>query len=422
MLIQFKVKNFMSIKEDLLINMKANYDSSHTETLISLNDKLFLPTLAIYGANASGKSNIVKAFSFAIRFVRESSAILPTSLINVTPFLFDDKSISEPSEFEFLFLEENNTYKYGFSLNRTEVYEEYLYEYKTSQPTLIFHRNRNLKTKFGVKAKKELEEIEKRTSINKLLLSSATTWNSKLTSTAFSWFTNKIDSLDTSFLKNREAFFDRMEFRASDPDFKDFLKKLLHNSDSNISDYSFSAQHYSKEEAEKQLGIRFDTNSAVIPNIRTVDFQTTHRIKGDHGENLRNLPFEVESDGTQLFVSLGTILYDTLINGKTLIIDEIDSSLHPLLVQYIIGVFSDKSINKNNAQLLFTTHDVTLLDLNKFRRDQIYFVEKDRETGGSSLYTLSSLSVRKDENIFSGYMTGKYGAIPIIVEGELFDE
>ena len=142
-----------------------------------------------------------------------------------------------------------------------------------------------------------------------------------------------------------------------------------------------------------------------------------HKVKNGEEEKLISLPYSMESAGTRKVLSYGPIIRNVFKNGSVLIIDEIDSSLHPSLVRYLIDLFNDSSFNTNGAQLIFNTHDVSLLDQDIFRRDQVYFVEKDNRTGISDLYSLSEFSPRKSEDIRKGYLTGRYGAIPIVVSG-----
>ena len=187
------------------------------------------------------------------------------------------------------------------------------------------------------------------------------------------------------------------------------MKSLLKGADINISDYKFNSE---------VIGIQSQgiSNNIRLENNERLSINTMHKIKNEITNKIEEMPldFKHESNGTKQLFFYGPLIMDALTRGRTIIIDEINNSLHTSLAQYLINLFNDKNINKNGAQLIFTTHDTNLLDLDIFRRDQIYFVEKNSETGSSDVYSLADFSPRKTKDIRRGYLQGRYGAMPFI--------
>lgn len=418
MLVQFNVTNFMSFKNEGILSMVANKDKEHEKTLLSYQKDKLLPSVAIYGANASGKTNINKALIFAINYVRNSNQMQVNQKINVTPFFLDDTSRFNKTKFDFIFIHNNLKYEYGFTVDQDRVYEEYLYEYKSSKPSLIFERENTHIYKYTTSTKKELLAIENKNTENKLFLSTATLWNANCTKNAFLWFVNGIDIYDST---NIEAQFVSSLEKDNTNELKLFIKKLLNNADINIVDYSFEVKPIDPSKIQIPQGIQFDNKiqNQLFHTLKEWKLNTMHKTTKNGVDNYYELPFHLESKGTINTFYFGPILLTALKYGKTIVIDEIDSGLHPILVRYLIQLFNNKNENINGAQLIFNTHDIAQLSLELFRRDQIYFVEKDFSTGISDLYSLDEYSPRKSENIQKGYLQGRYGAIPVIGVDEI---
>lgn len=397
MLLQFNVRNAWSFKAEAILDLVANKDKSHEEKLIPCRKDRLLPVAAIYGANAAGKSNLFKALTSAIMFVRESVNMQINSPIKITPFVMDKEEIGKPTRFDFIFTYDGIKYEYGFLADREKVYEEYLYEYRSAKPSLIFERENVNEYHYTAALKKTMRSYEEKNTDNKLFLSTATAWNCQETKNAYKWFSEMIDTYDSKTIEDnliRSLDSDKNE------EIKSFAKNLLKTADFNISDY--------------QLTVEEDESEDVFGNVRHWELKMLHTISYNGEMTQVGLPYQMESNGTKLFFSYSPAIYQALKKGKTITIDEIDNDLHPLLVQHLISIFNDPETNPNGAQLIFNTHDVELLDLDVLRRDQIYFVEKNNETGESELYSLSDFSPRKTENIQKGYMLGRFGAIPNI--------
>ena len=409
MLLQFNVTNAFSFKKEMILDMVAGADNSHNDNLITFGDQRILPTVAIYGANAAGKSNVFKALTSAIMFVRTSSNMQINSRIGITPFLMDEDSRTEKTRFDFIFTYKGMKYEYSFTADTRKVYEEYLYVYKTQKPSMVFEREDVNHYTYTEALKPVLEPYEVKTTANKLFLSTATAWNCKETADAFMWFAEMIDTYNSDSVQNSMA--EALDSPEKE-EIRTFAKKYLKAADINITDYIYEVKEGAPENLVLPPGITLDEKTLV--NMKQWQLTMRHDVTVNGKKIIVNMPFQIESDGTQLYFAYCPAIYQALKKGKTITIDGINDGLHPMLVQYIVNLFNDPETNPNGAQLIFNTHDVELLDLDILRRDQIYFVEKDNKTGESDLYALSDFSPRKTENIQKGYMLGRYGAIPNI--------
>ncbi|MBQ9327032.1 MAG: ATP-binding protein [Solobacterium sp.] len=409
MLLQFNVKNFLSIKDEVTLTAFANASKEHEDNLIVSGRERILPTLALYGANAAGKSNIFKALTAAILLVRRSNTLQINMSTGVEPFLFDEKTQNEKTKMDFLFVHNGKKYEYGFLADTNYIYEEYLYEYKSSRPTMIFERSEVTNYKF-TSSYRHLSEYQSKNTSNKLFLCTATSWNCEETRDAYLWFAEGIDTYDQLAIQNNQ-FLEYLDRNKNRPEAKEFLLSMLKHAEINIQDYEFESNIIDNPAIPFPPGIQIDR--VMLANVKQYRLDTIHQIEQSDG-SIKNykLSFDHESDGTMLLFAYGPIIMEALEKGRTIIIDELDNSLHPNLSKYLIELFNDKEVNRNGAQLIFNSHDISLLDLSLFRRDQIYFVEKDNRTGVTDLYSLADFSPRKSENIQKGYLQGRYGAIP----------
>lgn len=423
MLVQFSVKNFKSFKEKQDFSMESGIGDENLDNIINieeLNERV-LKTTALYGANASGKTNLISAFSSAIMMIRLSNNRQPEEkLLQMEPFAFDENTKKEPCEFEFIFYTNSNKYVYGFKADKDKVYEEYLYQYLSAKPTRIFERTNCNEYKFLQIDDAKLNAIKSQNLDNKLFLATATTWNYDKTRAPYLWFANMIDT----YMGGNE--FNPYSIEAYNKDdenesLKKFTLKLLEEADIIIKDYNIEI-----EEAEMdarmimQLKNMNVPSNVIIPKTTVIKSITmSHEIIDKKGDTqVYKLDLSNESSGTKIIFAMAPILKDVFEKGKIIIIDEIERSLHPNLVEMIIKFFHNPEINKANAQLIFNTHDTNLLSLDLFRRDQIWFAEKDPKKGATELYPLDDFSVRKTENIQKGYLNGRYGAIPFVATGD----
>ena len=420
MLTEFSVKNFLSFKDKVTLSMEKGNGDENIDNTFHINNLDLLKTAAIYGANASGKSNLLQAFTCAILMIRTSNMIPLNGKWNlIKPFLFDETTKNEPSEFEFVFITNDIKYKYCFSADVNKIYNESLEAYYTQKATTIFSRTNTNEYKFFTADEAKLKSIETKNTENKLFLSTATTWNYDKTKDAFLWFLNSIDTYDSfDQVSNR----DLIDYSNDEKSLKDFTLKLLRESDIFIKDI-----HVDYE--ERELGSRV-AEAFISPLSRTqgvfkmknVKIELDHEVMGENQKpHLYRLDFNDESSGTKILFVLAPYLKRAFDKPRVVIVDELEKSLHPTLVEYLAKIFNNKSINKVNSQLIFTTHATNLLNLDLLRRDQIWFTEKNPNNGLSDLYPLDSFSVRKDENIQKGYINGRYGAIPFIKDIEKYD-
>lgn len=416
MLVEFSVKNFMSIKDEITFSMVAGTGDENIENIIrdKNTDEGYLKSSAIYGANASGKTNFMKALTAAILTVRRSNLRnINEPLIEMEPFKFDSKTVNAPCEFKFIFIKNDIKYIYGFSADINRVYTEYLYQYLSAKPSLIFERKDINDYKFTQSEQSKLEELATKNTEKKLFLSTATEWNYEKTKDAYMWFSEDIDTYN-DYMNVGGYALDRFE-KDEEGSLKRFTINLLKQADILIKDYNFEVRKINPNNMLAFNNIKIPSERIVQKEVR---ISTFHEIENENGDKENyELELQEESLGTQNLFFFSPILKDAFENGKVLIVDEIDKSLHPLLVELIIKLFHNSEINKRNAQLIFNTHDTNLLSLDNFRRDQIWFTEKEPKKGTTDLYPLDDFSVRKTENVQKGYLNGRYGAIPFLAVG-----
>lgn len=417
-LLQFSVSNFRSIKDEVVLSMLANEnDDEHTEWLCSVGAERLIPVAAIYGANAAGKSNILIAMAVAIKLIRYSDLRgINNTLPDVVPFLFDEEMHMQPTRFDFIFIYKGKKYQYGFSADKYRVMEEYLYAYESLEVRKIFERKDMNQYSFPEDDEKRFNEYAEKNTSNKLFLATATSWNCAETKEPYMWFAEAIDVYN--FERIRSEGLNIIE--EADQSLKDFLMKTLKDSDFNISDYTFEDVPWTLAEF-RQSGMS-DVAAESLKRQMLEDGGKRYRITARHairtkaGNQYFDLPLQEESAGTEQMFFGAALIKRAMESEKTIIVDELSAGLHPLLLQAIIKMFYDKDLNQTNAQLIFSTHDISLFNLDLFRRDQIYFVEKENSTGISTLYSLDEFSpapVRED-NVRESYLQGRYGAIPII--------
>lgn len=416
MLVQFSVGNFLSFKDVATLSMVASSIKEFGDTnLFKINDKLnLLKSTVIYGANASGKSNLFKGMAFARNFILNSSKeTQATEDINITNFKLSVETENMPSFFEFIFIQEGIRYRYGFQVNKTEVCEEWLFYTPKTKEVKLFIREKN--TFQCGSSFKESKDLKEKTRKNALFLSVVAQFNGEISTKILTWFTHfhVVSGLnDTNFLPYTLR-------KLEEETFKDEILRFL-----KIADLGIENIYLIKKEIDLQklpADLPEQIKSELVEGAIQIGVQTSH-IKYDKEKNIKShVKFELdeeESKGTQKFFALSAPIIDTLKNGKILVIDELDARLHPLLTKYLIRLFNSNEHNKFNAQLIFVSHDTNLLNRDLFRRDQIWFTEKNRE-GATNLYSLVEYKVRKvrkDASFEKDYILGKYGAIPFINE------
>lgn len=405
MLIEFSVKNFLSFKDRTTFTMKASSDKSLKDNVALIDKEKLLKVTAIYGANASGKTNIFKILALVGDMISRSNFNAPNIMLPITPFKFNDKSRVSPSEFDIKFMVDGIKYEYGFVADSKKIYEEYLTYYPSGRPANIFKRMNVNDYKFSRAEEKKLNEIKVKNTSNKFFVATATTWNYEKTQPAYDFLTEKLRVI-LSYDQVENYSFNKY-YDDEDKKIENFALSFLQKADLNIKGYKVTKEKITED---FRVGVPESFRPLFPLDAPLYRVNTKHIIDGKEYE----LDISEESLGTQVVFSVIPVLKDVLDNGKILIIDEFDKSLHPYIVNYIVEIINDPDINKNNSQLIFNTHDTNLLDLEILRRDQIWFTEKDNHSEASVIYPLDNFAVRKNENVERGYLLGRYGAIPFL--------
>ncbi len=409
MLLEFSVANFLSFKEKKVLNLEATSINDYKECVIKVDRYKILRSAVLYGANSSGKSNFIKALSVMKYIVLTSSDKSSTSEINVTPFLLNTETENKPTFFEVLFLIDGIRYRYGFEADKKSVKLEWLFVRKKIKEEYLFIREND-----GIALSPKFEEgigVEKKTRDNSLFLSKVDSDNGAISQQIIKWFNglNTISGLQHE--KYISFTFSMLEKETEKNKLVNFYNQLDLGfldikTDKKVIDFSELSDNIS-DDFRSKLDVK-----------KRINIQTLHKKFTSNGEFKELKDFSLrsqESSGTNKLIDISGQVFDTLSKGKVLIIDELDAKLHPLMTITIIKLFNNPEYNKNNAQLIFATHDTNLLRYGKFRRDQIYFIEKDKYEA-SDLYSLVEYKekIRKDRSFQKDYIEGRYGAIPYI--------
>ncbi len=414
MLLEFRVKNFRSYQDEQTLSMLASSDDSHPSNVSQVGgeeDGRYINSAIIYGANASGKSNLIIAISLLKNLVVLSHQHQKGMLLNHHPFRFDQKCIDRPTVFDIRFKKAGILYDYHLAFTSKEIVEESLHSSPNNRRAMIFGRKGQ--TFEFRKDKMEQEIISRRTLENTLYLSTSVQFNYQGTTPAFEWFRDDLLVLDTT---SQDQLLDKVIDRMNrNKRFKNDLLKALRIADLGIVGVSGKVKDVPLREMEGRLPPQLIGAMTILGTpVRERSLKFTHIVMMEGKEERFDLEDLNESEGTRkLFSVIGPII-DTLSTGGTMVIDELDTKLHHDISKWIVGLFHDPKQNKKGAQLIFNTHDLNLLDQSLFRRDQIWFTEKDADHGCTSLYSLVEFHERKDRDILKAYTQGRYGAIPYI--------
>lgn len=415
MLVQFSVENYKSIKEKIVLSMEASADKEHPDNIIQTGKDKMLKSISVFGANASGKSNLFLALTAAILTVRESNVIqVGQPLRHIVPYKFRDNCESFPTSFEFVFIAADNIkYVYGFSVTNIKVVSEYLYAYKTAKASIIFERTNDDFT-FTSVYEKELKPFVIRNTSNKLFLATATAWNCKETKTPLLWLMNGINTYNSSNGNDMLYVSGSLFEQDSNKELKNFTTTLLHKADINISDFKVRTEEKTHEQFLQSLPKELKSVFSALPPgpHKNLEVETLHIVEDAKQKQVYSLLLAEESLGTRNLFLLSPIIKRAFETGEVVCVDEFDTSLHPLLVLYVVQLFNNPLYNVRNAQLIISSHTTELLDLSVMRRDQIYFMDKDNNIGISNLYSLDEYSERTRTDIRKAYLLGRYDAIP----------
>jgi AAA15 family ATPase/GTPase len=418
MLLRFACRNFRSLRDEQELSLVATSGHEHEENLVAVPaiKNRVVRSAAIYGANASGKTNFLRALSFFDATVENShSGRGPDSKIPRQQFKLNDKQ-DEPSYFEADFLLNGERFTFGFELDDSKIIREWMYAFPSGRKVIWYEREVGKPISFGRSFTGRNKAIEALTRKNSLFLSAAAQNNHELLSPIFEWFNQGF------YLVNPEyrTPFDTAEICSNDREIQDSVRSWLHFADLGIIDFTVDDEEVDQKMKEV-LGLIFKGRNG---NDSQYEPPSTRKKIALLHQGALSKSFTIdaaeESHGTIAYFSILGPILRALSKGSVLLIDELDSSLHPVLAKEIVRLFNDPKLNCRGAQFIFTTHDANLLSLDILRRDQIWFAEKDRE-GASSLYPLSEFSVRSDYNIQRGYLQGRFGAIPFLNESFVKD-
>lgn len=418
MLIEFEVGNFMSFKSPVRLSMQAAAPIKEylDENTFQAGRYRLLKSAAVYGANASGKSNLLAAMSFMQWFVASSSKETQVEEeVGVVPFKLDAATENAPSRFEVCFMLEEVLYRYGFEVDRHAVRREWLLRAeKAKEEALFLREGGDIEV---LRSFAEGEGLEEKTRDNALFLSVVAQFNGAVATAIVKWFRGF-----RTLYGSRDANYERYTATClQDPTLHALLVRFIREADVGIEDLTVS-EAPADEQAPKSLGEQPGTSR----RQKRFTISAVHRRFRDgrpDGVTMLNLADE-ESEGTRKFLRLAGPIVDCLQKGYVVSVDELDSKLHPLLTKAIVRLFNSKESNPKNAQLIFVTHDTNLLQYGKLRRDQVWFTEKT-EQAATALYSLAEFKspdgakVRNDAAFEKNYILGRYGAIPYLGDFEL---
>lgn len=419
MIIQFTVGNFLSFKDKMTFSLAANKDTEHQDALFSVKGEgKFIKTAAIYGLNASGKSNFIKALRFFRDFVNSgfaSNAGNAAKIIPVNPFLLNEKTEKQPSFFEAIILINGEKFVYGFEVSQKEIHREWLY--RTPGKKRFFTRE---KQQFDLASdyKEGPSEIDKITREDVLVLTNLAKFNGALARKIVDEI-SKIEILTAPVQADLWQWLLRMAVSKykDDEQYRKVMDEFVLEADFGIEAIKAEYGHIPAAELTKTAPdfVREFVQRANFPPAFQHKISATHKKFDAKNKEVgqASFDFSAESHGTLQTFVLSALFAKVIIEGGTLIIDEINSALHPMICRFILFKFNSKETNPKNAVLLFTTHDVSLLDKEFLRRDQAWFVDKNR-FGASEIFSLDQLSERKDVSYSKRYLEGRYGAIPYI--------
>ncbi len=434
MLIRFVVSNFLSFNEETEFNMLAGSYKTHKHHVYKTSKLSVLKGVAIYGANGAGKSNFIKAMDFFQNIVKNGKA---EKSVNLKKFKLNNENLNKPIEFEIEFYYKRKIYAYGISINGNTIEQEYLYLSGINiDDKLIFERKTSKNGKSNIKlAEKYLKTQKEKLLIelmeenllksNDLLLGKFENLNITDISNVNEWIFNSLviiypESKSESLLLNI----------INSNKFAEFVNETLNSFDTGIEKLNIKSidldTFFGKENVESKNEVLEKIKEsnwvtlfsghefvyAAIENGKNV-IKKIEAIHYSSNENIINFSLLEESDGTRRLLDLIPVINGILDSGITFIVDEIDQSLHPTLLHTLVTKIMS---NKNTqGQLVFTTHESNLLDLNIFRQDEIWFAEKNK-IGSTQLYPLSDYKPRADLDIRKGYLKGRFGAIPFTAD------
>ncbi|HFU2330040.1 TPA: ATP/GTP-binding protein, partial [Campylobacter jejuni] len=419
MLIEFRVENFLSIQDEQVLSMVASSDNTFLTSHTNNDKKLkLLKSSVLYGANASGKSNIIKALAIMKKIVISSANGQRGDKLPITPFLLGNED-DKPTKFEIIFIQNDTKYQYGFILNSEKILEEWLLIFgESNRAQKWFERIYNEKEEkynysFGTKFLGSKQLWAENTRDNALFLSVAIQLNNEQLKPVFDFFLKYIRVTCTdSWNDGQEVTIDIL--RQDKQKIISYLKRAdLDIEDIVVEETELNKTNLMQENIPQEIKQMIQADLEKGAKLTQTNIHTIHT--NQQGELVTFDMETSESQGTRKFFGLIGPWIEALEQGYTIVVDELNTHLHPLMTKFLVNLFHNEDLNKSNAQLIFTTHDTSILNQDVFRRDQIWFCEKQNKA--TKLYPLSDFKVRKDKtNLENDYLLGRFGALPYFKE------
>lgn len=421
MLLEFRFENFRSFKDDADISLlpvnsyKERPENIHAAKIPGTGASGVLTAAAIYGGNASGKTNILRAVDFSRSLI--IGAFRPTQVTRRQSFVGND----DPMGFGYTFAIESVRYEYEFSIDKEGVLEEEL-RIRPKAERLVYRRARKADGTYEIRQGSRYPGIKTRLSgyaDNGLVLGMLAKYGVEPCANAIGWFANDLVIINREAPTPDGALLDKL----ASLDKEKFGKviKAINSADLGIVGVQLDVDDMSEEEKaaqresmDKLAGVFEALTGQKVDGVETTDKKVALQFRHNIGGSKVGFGFDEESLGTKTMLDLAVDLIEAIDAGKTLFVDEVERSLHPVLLESLVSLFFDEEINDKGAQLIFTTHELSFLRNGILRRDQIWFTEKNPDTGSSEVYPLSSFSPRKDESLMSRYLYGAYGAVPYV--------
>lgn len=422
MLLNFTFQNYRSFRDERTLRLEAGSVKELSEAVIHRDSYALLPVAALYGANSSGKSNVISALATMRRVVLGSVKLNPGDPLDYDPFRLDLDSSDQPTFFEIQFLLSDIRYRYGFTYDRNRICQEWLYEKRPKEREYnLFLRAED---EYEISKTRFREGLGKTdaTQENRLFVSLVAQLKGEKSAALLRWF-GSCNCLSGLTAQGYEGFTFKMfrEHLDGSQEALDFFRRIqlgfndLLVTERPVTEEMVSGLPFGTERQKQMLLEKFRNQSVT-------EIKTTHNIYDVDGNVVRQEAFdkdEMESEGTKKIIEISGPVFDTLLHGRVLVVDELDAKLHPLMTRAVVRLFMDPATNPKGAQLIFATHDTNLLSLSCLRRDQIWFTEKDA-TESTDLYSLlefrdpRGVKVRHDSSVQKDYINGRYGAIPFI--------
>ena len=426
MLVEFSVTNYRSIGEKQTLSLTpAPKQKEYPENIVSENQFSALNVIAIYGSNASGKSNLLRCISVMDEIVHISSRTASTTKLPYDPFALKEGCADKPTEFEIVFVADEKRYRYGFSYNQSSILREWLYRKNVGREVPLFLREDDvIDVRSGFQGSKKLiDTAVEATRNNALFLSQCDSLNLEEATAIMAWF-DTLHVINGLYTEKHEISTVELWQQAT---YREKINQYINSIAMDIQGINISIKKLDENDLPQDMPAQMRENLARMSKYNVQSFHHTYSKDNKPTNEFISWDFDKhESEGSKKALQLSGPVLSALMNGEILVIDEMEAKLHPIITLNIIDMFLDPTCNPKHAQLIFATHDTNLLSYSKLRRDQIYFTEKNKWES-TELFSLSDFvyfnekngeiieeKERKDTDKERRYLEGRYGAIPFL--------